>query len=75
MTSIACGNGSSMVMTQYNKAHITSPNWPNTYPPNSDCKWVITQIDGKEIQLSLKGHKLLAKYVYIYLQYDINVKY
>ena len=68
MMETACGDNSGMIITPFNKAQITSPNWPNPYPPNSDCKWVITPTDGAEIQISLKGHKLREKYVYIYLE-------
>ena len=61
MTSIACGSDSVMVVTQFNEGHITSPNWPNPYPPNSNCTWIITATDNAEIQLSLRGHKLKQK--------------
>ena len=74
MMKMACGNNSEMVITQFNKAHIASPGWPNPYPPNIHCKWKITATKGAEIELSLKGHKLHRKYVYIYLKYDIKFK-
>ena len=76
MTGIACGSDSVMVLTQFDEALITSPNFPNPYPPNSNCTWIITAADDAEIQLSLKGHKLKQKYVYTpfksYMKLDIT---
>ena len=62
---MACGKDSVAVITQFNRAHITSPYWPNPYPPNSNCTWKITTTHDAEIKLSLKGHKLDQKYLYI----------
>ena len=66
MTSKACENNSTMVITQQNELTITSPNWPNPYPPHSDCTWEIIAPRGVEIQLILNGYQLHEKYVYIY---------
>ena len=54
-----------MVITQINTTDITSPNWPTPYPPHSDCTWEIIAPRGGKIQLTLKGHHLHEKYVYI----------
>ena len=50
----ACDNNSSMVIMASNKTDITSPNWPNPYPANSNCMWEIIAPLGLKIQLKLK---------------------
>ena len=69
----ACGNNAVMVITQFNTTDITSPNWPNPYPPNTSCMWEIITTDGAAIQLSLKGYKLDLEYVYLHFYLGINI--
>jgi hypothetical protein len=62
-----------MVITQENNRHIVSPNWPKSYPPNSDCKWKIIAPKGAKIQLKLKGYHLEDRYAYIHINaYNVN---
>jgi hypothetical protein len=54
-----------MVVTQESNTHITSPNFPKPYPPNSDCTWKIIAPKDAKIQLKLKGYHLDDRYAYI----------
>ena len=64
----ACSKNPAMVITQVNKTDITSPNWPQKYPSQSDCTWKIIAPDGAKIQLSIKGHHLEEKYVCLHFK-------
>ena len=64
MMRTACEENSKMVITQANKTDITSPNWPDPYPPHSNCTWEITAANDVEIQLTLKGYHVDERYVF-----------
>ena len=63
--SSACDNNSTMVFMESNKTDITSSNWPNPYPDNSNCKWEIIAPLGSKIQLTLKRVHVDERYVSI----------
>ena len=67
----ACDNNSTMVITESNKTDITSPNWPNRYPPNSICAWKIIAPHDAKIQLTLKRYHVDERYVYIHSIYRV----
>ena len=54
----ACGGDKVMVITSLNLTDITSPGFPDRYEDNMDCKWLILADDGKQIEISLRGHEL-----------------
>jgi hypothetical protein len=59
----ACDNNSTMVITESNETDIYSPNWPNRYPPNSNCTWEIIAPHGAKIQLTMKRYHFDERYV------------
>ena len=59
----ACGENKTMVLTVQNLTHITTPGFPDLYPNNSDCQWLILAEDDKKIEISLRGHNLEDGYV------------
>ena len=63
--SSACNNNSTMVITESNKTDITSPNWPNRYPPSSNCMWKIIAPPGGKIELTLKQYHVDERCSYI----------
>ena len=63
--SSACGNNSTMVITESNKMDITSPNWLNSYPAKINCTWEIIAPHGSKIQLTLKRVDVDERYVSI----------
>lgn len=60
----SCG-GTTFIRSRDN---LTSPGYPNGYPPNLHCQWVITAEDGQRVQINLthidleQGHDLLYLY-------------
>ena len=54
----ACGENKMMVLTEQNLTDITTPLFPDRYPNNMDCQWLILAKDDKKIEISLKGHDL-----------------
>ena len=54
-------NDTGMVLTPRNKTDIHSPNFPETYPNNLDCKWHIKADNDLRIELQLKGQELEEK--------------
>ena len=54
----ACGRNKVMVITILNLTDITSPGFPDRYPDNMDCKWLIVAEDDKQIEISLRGHEV-----------------
>ena len=61
----ACGfNGTEMIITPSNYTDIHTPNFPEDYPNNLNCKWHIKADDGYQIELHIKGYELEKKYVY-----------
>ncbi|CAK8673616.1 uncharacterized protein LOC143468203 [Clavelina lepadiformis] len=49
LTKYADGSCSQTVFAQPFIQHITSPNWPNSYPSNLDCEWTITSLAEENI--------------------------
>ncbi|KAM4718445.1 cubilin [Anableps anableps] len=50
----ACG-GSIMLTDNDPPGYITSPNYPQNYPQNIDCNWVITVPDGEAVRIDFEG--------------------
>ena len=36
---------------------VSTPNWPENYPPNQDCYWIIKSNGGKAIEVILNPGK------------------
>ncbi|XP_043916230.1 cubilin-like [Protopterus annectens] len=51
--SLACG-GNIFVTDSDPIGYITSPNYPNNYPQNADCIWLITVPNGEAVQLDFQ---------------------
>ena len=55
----ACGGGNkNMIITIANITDITSPNFPENYPNNMDCTWIIKASSDEKIELHLEGFEL-----------------
>ena len=39
----------------------STPNWPENYPPNQDCYWIIKSNGGKAIEVILNPGKTEAE--------------
>ena len=60
---LACGFNRTMIVTNLNKTDIFSPQFPNNYPPNINCSWVIQAKHDERIEVKLKGYELEEGYV------------
>ena len=58
----ACGADSPMVITAQNSTDISSPNFPENYPNNMNCTWLIVAHNNATIELSLKGYETEREY-------------
>ena len=59
-----CGhNGAKMIITPSNYTDIHSPEFPEYYPSNLNCKWHIKADDGYQIELHIKGYELEDGYM------------
>ncbi len=38
----------------YDVQNFTTPNFPDDYPPNQNCKWTIYAVQGSRIQANVK---------------------
>lgn len=50
----ACGGFIELNDDDEPPGHITSPNYPQNYPQNIDCIWVITAPSGEAIQIDFE---------------------
>jgi cubilin len=52
------------------KGVLQSPNYPNYYPHNKDCKWIISVRSGQQIQLNVTDFSLEggSRCLYDYLE-------
>ena len=58
----ACrGNGTEMLITPQNTTDIYSPNYPDFYPNNINCRWHIKVEKDFGIELQMKGDELEEK--------------
>ena len=57
-TSGGCENESPLVFTSNNQTEITSPNWPDMYPPLCNVTWILIASPEEQIKLSVKGYHL-----------------
>jgi len=44
---------------------FTTPNWPDSYPPNQDCYWLIESEDGKEFEVIIGQGETESEFDYI----------
>ncbi|XP_075684851.1 cubilin [Rhinoderma darwinii] len=51
--SLACG-GTLYITDSDPNGYVTSPNYPSTYPPNTDCVWTIIVPNGEAVQLDFQ---------------------
>ncbi|KAM6162076.1 cubilin isoform 2-T2 [Erethizon dorsatum] len=58
--SLACG-GNIYIHGADSTGYVTSPNYPNNYPPNADCVWIVSAPPGKSVRLQFED------------QFDIDV--
>ena len=58
----ACNNDSPMVITAQNNTDIVSPNFPENYPNNMNCTWLVVADNNATIALSLKGYETEKEY-------------
>ena len=63
MLSACENNGAKMIITPSNYTDIYSPNFPEDYPSNLNCKWHIKADEGYKIVLHIKGIELEDGYV------------
>ena len=47
--------------------NIYSPNYPDHYPKNSNCKWLLKAEDGKRFKISIKIHNVVTRFDYVAL--------
>ena len=47
----ACGNNKPLKITNSTAGFIQSPNYPENYPNNADCSWLIELIPGTRLQM------------------------
>ena len=66
----ACGSDP-LIITIFNTTDITSPNFPNPYPNNLHCTWMIVAEVDKRVLLNVKGYEIEHKYRNI----TFNIKY
>ena len=46
-----CGSEKPLIIEDSMSGNITSPNYPNSYPPFSDCQWEIRANQGQAVVL------------------------
>ncbi|XP_004860031.1 cubilin [Heterocephalus glaber] len=51
--SLACG-GYIYIHDADSTGYVTSPNYPNNYPPHADCVWIISAPPGKSIRIQFE---------------------
>jgi len=49
----ACGNNKPLVITNSTEGFIQSPNYPENYPSNANCSWLIELIPGTRLQMHI----------------------
>ena len=59
---LACGSSRAMIITNMNKTDIFSPHFPQKYPNNMNCSWLIQAKERERIMITLKGYELEEKY-------------
>ena len=59
---LACGSSRVLTVTNMNKTDIFSPQFPNEYPNNLNCSWLIQAKEKERIIITLKGYELEQKY-------------
>ena len=52
-TEEACGSNKPLWITNSPEGYIQSPNYPNNYPNNSDCAWIIQVNPGTNLRLQI----------------------
>ena len=58
---LACGSKRLMKITNMNKTDIFSPLFPQDYPNNINCSWLLLAKETEKIRLTLKGYELEEK--------------
>ena len=57
-TEQACGSNKPLQITNPSQGYIQSPNYPNEYPSNSDCAWILQVIPGTTLRLEVDDIKI-----------------
>ncbi|XP_010605410.1 cubilin [Fukomys damarensis] len=58
--SLACG-GYIYIHDDDSTGYVTSPNYPNSYPPHADCVWIISAPPGKSIRVQFEDQFDIAE--------------
>jgi len=68
---VTCGE---TFVSSDNRQSFSSPNWPDSYPANQDCYWIIKSDAGKSFDVTLNQGRTEPDLDFVEVSFEVNFK-